>query len=299
MNKLMHMNINNEEKKRKTIVVTMFMVTSVLMSLLVSSCSVNEDVPSLESSMEAVAETTVAAQESESLRPLIGASPTPVPTPEPVYVEPLFDETWYNGFVDPRSIRATIVQNPDDINCVVNKYYALPEDYEPSDLVDCEHSMDQQLRAVANDAWNALYADCLEATGQEVYLMSGYRSYSTQRYLFERAVNNRGVAFAVKRNAYQGRSEHQLGLAMDLTPVGYDRLIDEFDETTPGAWINEHCYEYGFIMRYQFEFIDDTGYDREGWHYRYVGVELATYLYEHNMSLEAYWGLTTVETLDE
>ena len=225
--------------------------------------------------------------------------PTPIPTPVPEYVEPQYEEVWYNGFVDPRSVRATIVTNPDDITVVVNKYYALPLDYVPSDLVDAPNSMNQQLRAEACDAWIAMNEACTEATGQGLFLVSGYRDANIQEYLFYRSANLRGTAFACQKNAWPGRSEHQLGLALDITPAGTTEILDSFGETTTGQWVNEHCFEYGFIRRYQLEYADETGYGQEAWHYRYVGVEVATYLYENDMSLEAYYGLEQVLPWDE
>ena len=229
-------------------------------------------------------------------------SPTPIPTPTPMpeFVEPtIASATWYNGFVDPRSVRATVVENPDDIDVLVNKYYTLTSSYEPSDLVAVDHSKSQQLRQVAADAYIAMYEACVEATGQGIYLVSGYRSYAIQTGLFQRSVNNRGIKFAVKRNAYQGRSEHQLGLAIDICPAGQTVYSDDFGSTTVGQWVDENCYRYGFVRRYQTDYIDETGYDNEAWHYRYVGEELAAYLYENNMSLEAYHGRCQVLPNDE
>lgn len=224
---------------------------------------------------------------------------TPEPTPTPEYIEPEFDETWYNGFVDPRSIRAQIVENPNDITVLVNKYYALPEDYVPEDLVPCSHSFDQQLRADAAAAWEQLYTDCLAETGEGITLVSGYRDNWTQQYLFDRSRDKNGLAFACKKNAIPGRSEHQLGLAMDITPAGHDNIMDFFDETTTGKWICENGHKYGLIHRYKEEYVYETGYGVEGWHFRYVGVDLATYLYENHMSLEAYYGKQQVVPWDE
>lgn len=226
-------------------------------------------------------------------------TPSPVPTPVPEYVEPQFDETWYNGYVDARSIRATIVEDPDDVTVLVNKYYALPEDYVPDDLVTAPNSMNQQLRQEACDAWIAMYDACVEATGQGLFLVSGFRDYNTQQYLFDRSRNLRGIEFAVRKNAVPGRSEHQLGLALDITPAGYSEILDEFGETTTGQWVNEHCYEFGFVRRFQEQYRYETGYDIEAWHYRYVGVELATYLYENDLSLEAYYDLRQILPWDE
>ena len=227
-------------------------------------------------------------------------APTAAPTPVPEYVEPVMEPvTWYNGFVDPRTVRATVVSDPEDITALVNKYYTLTSDYVPPDLVDVQHSKAQQLRQEAADAYASMYSACKESTGQGLYLVSGYRTFGTQKVLFVRSMNKRGIKFAVKRNAYQGRSEHQLGLALDLCPEGEYEYSDDFGSTTVGKWVNENCHKFGFVRRYQKAYMSETGYDNEAWHYRYVGVELATYLHENDMSLEAYYGKCQVLPGDE
>ncbi|MCQ2467960.1 MAG: M15 family metallopeptidase [Clostridia bacterium] len=233
--------------------------------------------------------------------------PTPTPTPVPEYVEPQFDEVWYDNwvdgktvpFVDPRSVRAEIISNPYAIDALVNKYYALPEDFKPDDLVSAPHSYDQMLREEANEAWIALYDGCVENTGEGLLLVSGWRDWGTQQFLFDRSKNKNGLAFACQKNAWLGRSEHQLGLAMDITNSWDDNISDDFGSTKAGMWVDEHCYEYGFIRRYQAQWVTETGYGIEAWHYRYVGVELATYLYENDMSLEAYLGKVQIMPGDE
>ena len=288
---------NISERIRKTAAV--LLIAAVFGSL--SGCLVKEGneetVPSGTSATQAAPTATPTPTPEPSPTPT--PTPTPVPTPVPEYVEPQFSETWYNGFVDARSVRATIVEDPNDVAVLVNKYYALPEDYVPDDLVTAPHSMNQQLRQEACDAWEAMYDACLDATGQGLCLVSGYRDYYTQQYLFDRSTNLRGIEFSVRKNAVPGRSEHQLGLALDITPAGYSEILDEFGETTTGQWVNEHCYEYGFVRRYQEQYKYETGYDIEAWHYRYVGVDVATYLYENDMSLEAYYGLEQVLPWDE
>ena len=227
------------------------------------------------------------------------STPAGTPTPEPRYVEPTMNETWYDGFVDPRSVRATIVEDPTPLDTLVNKYYTLPEDYVPSDLVIPEGGGQQQLRKEAAEAYEKLNKACKEAVGKGIHLVSGYRSYQLQITLFQRSCNKRSVPFACKRNAYQGRSEHQLGLAMDICPEGQSTIWDDFGETVPGKWVNEHCHEYGFIRRFQSQYSKETGYDNEAWHYRYVGVELATYLHDNDMSLESYKGKPQIMPYDE
>ncbi|MBO7450515.1 MAG: M15 family metallopeptidase [Clostridiales bacterium] len=242
---------------------------------------------------------TTAYQTETTIQPTAVPTPTRVPTPEPSYIEPLYEETWYNGFVDPYSVRAQIIDNPDDLLALVNKYYAIPEDYVPSDLVDAPHSYDQKLRKEANDAWEKMYDDCLSETGHGLLLVSGWRDLGTQQFLFDRSKNKNGFAFACQKNALPQRSEHHLGLALDLTPDYWDNIYDNFPKTEVGQWVNEHCYEYGFILRYQSQYTDETGYGTETWHYRYVGVEVATYLYENDISLEAYLGKAQVLPDDE
>ncbi|MCR5592398.1 MAG: M15 family metallopeptidase [Saccharofermentans sp.] len=263
-----------------------------------SSC-VRQETPVETVAVTAATTQTPTPEPTFTPTPTPSPSPTPVPTPVPEYVEPQFEETWYNGFVDARSVRAQIVTNPEDIDVLINKYFALPLDYVPPDLVDAPHSMNQQIRAEACDAWNAMYDACVEATGQGLFLVSGYRDANIQQYLFDRSTNLRGITFSVRKNAIPGRSEHQLGLALDITPEGEYEILDEFGETTTGMWVNEHCHEFGFVRRFQQQWVYETGYDIEAWHYRYVGVELATYLYENDMSLEAYYGLEQVLPWDE
>lgn len=224
--------------------------------------------------------------------------PTPIPTPAPEYIEPIIDEpVWYNGYVDPRSIRAEVVANPEDIAVLINKYYAMPSDYVP-DLVMASSSAGQYLRPEANDAWDLLRAACREDTGDTLYLISGYRSWADQTYSFSNAIVRRGIDKVCEKNAYQGRSEHCLGLALDINIASDPEIRDEFAESTAGAWVNEHGHEYGFILRYQREKGSITGYGYEAWHYRYVGIEVATALYESGQTLEEYYGKEQVLPAD-
>ncbi len=233
---------------------------------------------------------TITPTPTPSPSPTPTPTPSPSPTPIPMYIEPQTDEpVWYDGFVDPRTVRAEVVPNPEDITVLVNKYYAMPEDYVP-ELVAANHSAGQQLRKEASDAWDLMHTACLEECEQNLYLVSGYRSYDTQAYSFSNGIERNGLAFAVQKNAYQGRSEHPLGLALDINIASDPEIRDGFAETTAGQWVAEHGHEYGFILRYPREKGSITGYGYEAWHYRYVGVDLATELYETEQTLEEYYG---------
>ena len=107
---------------------------------------------------------------------------------------------------------------------------------------------------------------------------------------FERDREKRPRAFAVKKNAYPGRSEHPLGLALDINIASDPEIRDGFLQTKAGKWVLEHGHEYGFIHRYPDDKGHITGYGFEAWHFRYVGPELATTLYENDQTLEEYYG---------
>lgn len=219
-------------------------------------------------------------------------TPSPSPTPVPEYVEPIIEggPVWYSGYVDPRSVRAEVVSNPEDIAVLVNKYYTTTAEYVP-ELVWAKYSASQQLRPEAATAWEQMHDACLADIGEDLYLISGYRSWATQTASFNNAIPRRGLDKAVCKNAYPGRSEHPLGLALDINIKSDPEIRDNFVYTKAGEWVLEHGHEYGFIWRYPKDYGHITGYGVEGWHFRYVGVDVATEMYENNiMTLEEYYG---------
>lgn len=191
------------------------------------------------------------------------------------------------------------VSNPSDILVLVNKQNALPMDYVPADLVVpdvpmafSDTSLDKaHLRVEAATALEDLFA-AAEADGMELTMVSGYRSAERQEELFEEEVAKDGseeeAAMTVAR---PGTSEHQTGLAVDVSSPNYDNQLNTgFGETPEGTWLAKHAHEYGFIIRYEEDKTHITGYSYEPWHLRYVGVEAATTIYEKDMCLETYLG---------
>lgn len=247
-------------------------------------------------SEEASSSTTLKETETPtptpSPEPTATPTPSPSPTPVPEYVEPVLEggPKWYNGYVDPRTVRAEIVSDPNDIAVLVNKYYASPETYVP-ELVPAKYSAGQQLRPEAEEAWEAMHDACMADIGEDLYLISGYRSWATQTASFNNAIPRRGLDKAVCKNAYPGRSEHPLGLALDINIKSDPEIRDNFVYTRAGQWVLEHGYEYGFIWRYPAEKGHITGYGVEGWHFRFVGVDVATEMHEKKIdTLEEYYG---------
>ena len=194
-------------------------------------------------------------------------------------------ESW--GFVVPH-------QNPMDLLLLVNKqnkapsvpYTLVKPDVKPSKP---ELSENIYMRPEAAQALEALF----DAAGQQgivLYATSGFRSYSTQKAIYERKVKERGEQSANRSVAKPGQSEHQTGLAMDIegeSSLGTG-LTNAFGETPEGIWVANHCAEYGFIIRYPKDKTNITGYIYEPWHIRYVGTDAAKEITALGLTLEEY-----------
>ena len=133
--------------------------------------------------------------------------------------------------------------------------------------------------AMRPDAASALAAMFQAAQAEDValYALSGFRSYSTQKAIFERKKQERGEKAANRSSAKAGYSEHQTGLAMDYKGASTLRggLSKDIGASPEGQWVAENCWRYGFIVRYPEDQTGVTGYIYEPWHVRYVGKETA------------------------
>ena len=185
--------------------------------------------------------------------------------------------------------------DPNTLTFLVNKEYGLPENYVPK-LVEpkvkhCQPvgSHKRYMRAEAAEALEDMFAAAKEA-GYELWVKTAYRSYKNQYDTYTWVLKYCGVQEAVYYHAVPGKSEHQTGLAVDIVceASNYENDLG-FEKTKEYTWLKENCYKYGFILRYMDGMEHITGYNYEPWHYRYVGVELATYLTEHKMTLEEYY----------
>lgn len=146
-----------------------------------------------------------------------------------------------------------------------------------------------QAATMRSDAANALREmfEAAKADGIKLLTVSGYRSYSKQKVIFNRKVSTTGSkAKANLLVALPGASEHQLGMAMDLGQKGATGLSSAFGKTPAGKWTMENAHRFGFIVRYQEGWEEITGYSYEPWHVRYVGKETAALLHEKNIPLE-------------
>ncbi|MCU7199090.1 M15 family metallopeptidase [Turicibacter sp. H121] len=185
--------------------------------------------------------------------------------------------------------------NTNSLLVLVNQNYRLDEFYAPTDFVPVEVPVTpysqvntNYLRRDAADATELLFSKAQEA-GYELTLRTGYISYSVQKNLYNQDVYEMGLEYADKFNSRPGHSEHQTGLAIDITtPSINNELSLEFADTEEGKWVLAHAHEYGFIIRYPENRESEVGYFYEPYHLRYVGVEVATEIFENNWTLEDY-----------
>jgi len=190
-----------------------------------------------------------------------------------------------------------VIQNVDNIFILVNKEMNLPADYVPGDLVrpkvrfvfgdqDVEKSY---LRKEAAEALERMF-EAAESEGIYLFASSGYRSYARQETIFQTKVEQVGEEKALEVVAYPGQSEHQTGLAMDITSQSNNfQLTESFAETPEGKWLAENAHRFGFILRYPKGKEAITGYSYEPWHFRYVGEMYAKIIYENDWTLEEFF----------
>lgn len=186
------------------------------------------------------------------------------------------------------------IQNTDitqDTLMLVNKYYKLSEDYTPDDLVTISNNYswgtDQKTRKVVYDAFLNMFNAALE---EQIYLMvnSSYRDYESQNTVYNNYKNLKGEKYADSIAARPGHSEHSTGLCLDIFSKTNTNK-NTFKDTTDYTWLKENAHKYGFILRYPENKESITGYSFESWHYRYVGIEVATFIYENDLTFDEYY----------
>ena len=198
-----------------------------------------------------------------------------------VYVNIGLDKEFYSDIKDSPNKNTNIV--------LANKYYSLGEDYVPNNLtkIDSRYSSgDRYMQSDATKAFNEL-AQAAQKEGYTIRAVSTYRSYSYQNGLYTRYANQDGTEKADTYSARAGHSEHQTGLAVDVDNAKLS--YTSFGNAKEFNWMKENAYKFGFILRYTKENEWITGYKDEPWHYRYVGVEISTYIHNNPMTFEEYF----------
>lgn len=192
-----------------------------------------------------------------------------------------------------RIIDLALLGNPHSPQMVVNKKRPLsPTTHVPTGLYypNIPNLNRQPVKWEAGQHLEAMSAAAKQA-GYSLFLVSGYRSYATQQSLYNSYVRRDGRARADLYSARPGHSEHQTGFAVDLYAYGYCQG-ECFGTTAPGQWLRNNAHRFGFILRYDQGMTHITGYAYEPWHFRYVGVEIATEMRNKGIrTLEQYYGL--------
>lgn len=215
-------------------------------------------------------------------KPTPSPTPTPEPTPEPAPA-PVYD-----------------LDSPSSITVVVNKQRPMnPIDWAPDDLVMPEgipNVWGHPIRAEAAAALQQMYAAASDA-GVPFTITSGYREYWLQKEIYDGLVAQGGVEFADRDTARPGYSEHQTGLTVDLYGNEGCQLAACFGETATGMWLRDNAYRFGYILRYHDGQQATVGYTYEPWHFRYVGVDVATAMHDQGvLNLEDFFGLPPAPT---
>ncbi len=193
----------------------------------------------------------------------------------------LFDENFYNDIQE--------IAEPDIILVLVNKNFKLSASYVPDDLktINVKYANEnKKLRKSAKEAFELL-SENAHQQGYEIIAVSAYRDYDYQNDLYEEYVTTMGDEYADKCSARPGHSEHQTGLAVDVSGSNDDYNL--FAESKEFLWMKDNAHKYGFILRYPQGKEKITGFKYEPWHYRFVGIEVAQIIYDENITLEEYY----------
>ena len=176
---------------------------------------------------------------------------------------------------------------------IANKHYQLG-DYAPDDLESIEWKYrfgDANTKIELRSEAHAAYLTMWEAAHEEgIYLLalSGYRSKKEQEKEYNYYKTYKGEKYADSIAARPGWSEHQTGLALDIY-AKENSDAKTFDTSNAFKWLSENSYKYGFILRYPKGYESITGYNYESWHYRYLGVDLATKVMESGLTYDEYY----------
>ncbi len=189
-----------------------------------------------------------------------------------------------------------VVNDPESITVIVNKKRSLPDGYIPPDLVVPNVAFSysgvlekSHMRKEAAAALEQLFA-ASKKDGLDLRAVSGYRSYKRQVAIYKNNVATKGQEYTDRVSARPGTSEHQTGLAIDVSGpgIGYG-LEQSFGATKEGKWLKQHAPEYGFVIRYTENGESSTGYTWEPWHIRYIGKAIAQDVTSKGMTLEQYF----------
>lgn len=187
-----------------------------------------------------------------------------------------------------------------DFTQLVNKDNLLAPNYVPNDLIITDQNEnnfhnynDPTLKPqIQRDVFKQFQQLQQDALKEKIFIIvdSGYRSYEYQKRIYEKTVQEKSLEYAKQFVAPPGASEHQTGLAIDVAAIRNGNYSDDIQEgDKESIWMKENAHRYGFILRYPKKKEEITGYSFEPWHYRYVGIPLANFIYQNDLTLEEYY----------
>ena len=192
------------------------------------------------------------------------------------------------GLDNPFNTNIKTTKNPHDLLAICNKYNKLPDNYVPYNIVSVPKKYhiidggDYKLSSGTLNAFVLMFNDA-KTLGLNIKVISSFRTNEYQMGIYNSLLLKNGKSFADKYSATAGQSEHQTGLAVDINNESSD-----FDNTLECRWLKSNAYKYGFILRYPKDKENVTGYEYEPWHYRYVGIEVATKIYNEKITFDEF-----------
>ena len=185
---------------------------------------------------------------------------------------------WYSTISDSDLTKENLI--------LVNKFHSLSSEYEIEDLTEMNVAYAYSGKSIKSEVYSAFksLSNAAKKQGLTIIATNTYRSYSAQEKTYNTIKSSNGREYADNYAARPGHSEHQTGLAIDVNTIS-----DSFAYTNEYKWLKENAYKYGYILRYPKEYTNLTGYKFEPWHYRYVGVDIASYIHNHNITYDEYY----------
>ena len=171
---------------------------------------------------------------------------------------------------------------------LVNKFFRLPDDFHPDIVpIPLQYAFEgHSIKREVLDAFREMHA-AASVLGLRLIINSGFRDFNSQKIIYESLVNHRGREYADSIAARPGHSEHQTGLALDILKFGVGS--NEFENTEEYKWLLSNAHKFGFILRYPKGKEHITGYRFEPWHFRFLGIELATKVHNSGITFDEYY----------
>lgn len=197
--------------------------------------------------------------------------------------------TYVNIGLDKEYYKDAKINDSYSTDMLINKYSGVSESFEPSHLkkIPSEYCKNKEEDSYLTKEALTVYMEmqsAAQAEGYDLLVNSAYRSYQDQEEVYKTYYNLYGENYVRKYAAKPGFSEHQSGLSLDVAS-SHSNIFEESKEFT---WMKENAYKYGFVLRFPKNKEIVTGFRYEAWHYRYVGKDIAKYMYENNLTFDEY-----------